>query len=138
MTVAGAEAAPAASVTDRGIGSSALLGWFILNFRKLKHLVEVEPASSKPAPYATHAKESASSGLSRFIGLGSESFEAAQMVKSYRGFGPRADLKLQKRPTCRCIYLNVDLICLTLKLSHDRAWRGACVSTIRDKHGHWL
>ncbi len=47
MTVAGAEAAPAASVTDRGIGSSALLGWFILDFRKLKHLAEVEPASSK-------------------------------------------------------------------------------------------
>ena len=29
-------------------------------------------------------------------------------------------------------------ICLTSKVSYACAWRGACESTIRDKHTHWL
>jgi hypothetical protein len=28
--------------------------------------------------------------------------------------------------------------CRTSKMSHDTAWRGACVSTIRDRSGRWL
>ncbi len=47
MRLLGAGTAKAVAVTSNRIGSSALLGWFILGFRKPLRPAEVEHASSK-------------------------------------------------------------------------------------------